>query len=818
MAKVASGSRLAKYSSLIIYILLFLIITASILGYNFYTSTKLAKETTAINIASRQSIIAQQLAKNVMNIDLLTEDLNKQPVIEPIAEEGSDTASTADIQTNTKKPAKNQTLTPEVIEAIERLKKSRNLFETTLSAFEKGGTTLGLQNTKVSLNKVTDNDAVVSVKHARELWEPYKRLIDAFIASSENNKINKETIRYAVDYARIFNSYLFFETNDLTKALERKAQRQTELLKLVQTVGIVAAFLLFFLIMFGALRQLLNTDKELDNARQETNDILETVNSGLFLLDKDLKIGNQHSAALENILLTQNISGNNLNTLLKSFVSKEDIETTGDFINQLYNNNVHEELINDLNPLNKIQVFLRDGEQKVKRFLDFGFSRIYKDDEKEEISHILVSVNDITEAVTLEEKLAEEREKSDEQIQMISTILHADIRSVRDFVKSTKRSTNKINDILKDSKKGTNVLKEKLESMFREAHGVKGESSALNLKTLTNKLIDFEEHIKELQAKSELSGNDFLPLTVRLDGIIEVIHTIEMLSKRIGVVDVHALEDKQKSMSSPNMVPVKDIEYANTANIHDSIEQTAIRDNALADEQSGFMNNNNFTDTNPADVINTTTQTTLNQLDDAFLDDNSSTDKTDNHVELSRPYQYQFYEDFVGHIAKREQKLVTMDLKGVELLNNQTEQHIGMKEIALQLIRNAVTHGVEKPGERVAAGKSEQSVIKLHFEETPEELHLVVEDDGHGIDYDSIRNKAIASGNFDAAEVSQWEKRKLLALIFSSGFSTADQVSEDAGQGVGLNLVKSRIQELHGKIKIDTESGRFTKFTVSCTR
>ena len=145
-------------------------------------------------------------------------------------------------------------------------------------------------------------------------------------------------------------------------------------------------------------------------------------------------------------------------------------------------------------------------------------------------------------------------------------------------------------------------------------------------------------------------------------------------------------------------------------------------------------------------------------------------------------------------------------------MSNDTQSAI--KEIALQLIRNAIVHGVETPEQRKLSFKTTTGVINMALAEQDDMIVLTVEDDGHGIDYDKIRQKLLSLGRHSEDEVKELSKQQLLSTLFSSGFTTKESADEDGGRGVGLDIIKSRTKELGGKLNVHSEYGRLTRFNV----
>jgi two-component system chemotaxis sensor kinase CheA len=129
------------------------------------------------------------------------------------------------------------------------------------------------------------------------------------------------------------------------------------------------------------------------------------------------------------------------------------------------------------------------------------------------------------------------------------------------------------------------------------------------------------------------------------------------------------------------------------------------------------------------------------------------------------------------------------------------------------MIRNAIDHGLEKPEDRLAAGKSEQGVVRMTAAHRSGRVIIEVSDDGAGIDRARVREIAVRKGLIDpSAQLSEGE---IDDLIFAPGFSTASTISDVSGRGVGMDVVKRSIQALGGRISISSQPGNGTTFTLS---
>jgi chemosensory pili system protein ChpA (sensor histidine kinase/response regulator) len=129
------------------------------------------------------------------------------------------------------------------------------------------------------------------------------------------------------------------------------------------------------------------------------------------------------------------------------------------------------------------------------------------------------------------------------------------------------------------------------------------------------------------------------------------------------------------------------------------------------------------------------------------------------------------------------------------------------------LLRNAVAHGLESPSERRNQGKSNSGTITLKVRQENDEIQITVSDDGAGINLQRVKEKAIKNKLIEPnAEVSE---QALMSIIFESGFSTADKVTQIAGRGVGLDVVRNEISGLGGRVELSSEYGKGTVFNVN---
>jgi two-component system chemotaxis sensor kinase CheA len=163
----------------------------------------------------------------------------------------------------------------------------------------------------------------------------------------------------------------------------------------------------------------------------------------------------------------------------------------------------------------------------------------------------------------------------------------------------------------------------------------------------------------------------------------------------------------------------------------------------------------------------------------------------------------------VRDVARSTGKDVRWDVRGedTELDRGVLQQ---LADPLLHLVRNAVDHGIEPAAERAAAGKPAQATVRFHAMQLGSEVILTVTDDGGGIDIDRVRAEIARSGGSAAALTDE----EAAYLVFRSGVSTADFVSDISGRGVGLDVVRANVEAARGRVEIHTERGAGTEFRI----
>ncbi|NEU56474.1 chemotaxis protein CheA [Halorussus sp. MSC15.2] len=168
----------------------------------------------------------------------------------------------------------------------------------------------------------------------------------------------------------------------------------------------------------------------------------------------------------------------------------------------------------------------------------------------------------------------------------------------------------------------------------------------------------------------------------------------------------------------------------------------------------------------------------------------------------------------VRDLAREQDKQIDFEMEGTDIELDRTI----LDEISdplMHLLRNAVDHGIEPPEEREAAGKPREGTIRLRGFRERDRVTIEVEDDGHGIDPDGIRSKAVEKGVMTREEAEKLDTEEAQKLVFHAGFSTNDEVTDVSGRGVGMDVVQDTVSRLDGEIRVDSAPGEGTTISLS---
>ena len=161
----------------------------------------------------------------------------------------------------------------------------------------------------------------------------------------------------------------------------------------------------------------------------------------------------------------------------------------------------------------------------------------------------------------------------------------------------------------------------------------------------------------------------------------------------------------------------------------------------------------------------------------------------------------------VRDIARAGGKEIRLEVAGEKTeLDKRMIDELG--DPLVHLVRNSADHGIEPPEQREAAGKPRQGTVTLDAYHRGNSIVIEVRDDGKGLDADRILRKAVDNGLVSAADALCMSPEQVYQLIWKAGLSTADKVSDISGRGMGMDIVRAKIEELSGAVEIEANPGR----------
>jgi chemotaxis protein histidine kinase CheA len=369
----------------------------------------------------------------------------------------------------------------------------------------------------------------------------------------------------------------------------------------------------------------------------------------------------------------------------------------------------------------------------------------------------MVRVSDITARTQLHRELEDLRVQVLTQGEILRSVLKAGGTRFGGFLQRTDASMKTINGVLKKPAREAGAFRNKLEETLEEVDRIRRDAAALKLTGLQSAARDFEDALQELRSRETLSGSDFLPLAVKLDALYGQFALLRSLTSQASSAREAepAPPDARVTENGTQIIEAPKF----LAELAQHAQPAAQRMAAVGSLES--------------------TLTTLTDL-----------------------------------VAHENNKTVILACSGLNLVP--TRYQATVKNVAIQLIRNAVVHGIETAAERETAGKSADATLRLEFNAVPGNgFELTFQDDGRGLDPDKVRGVAVAKGIVTQEEASRLRDRQAIKLIFKSGFTTLANNGGETKHGSGMSLVRRYVHEAGGKIALASMMGKETRFKVT---
>jgi len=512
--------------------------------------------------------------------------------------------------------------------------------------------------------------------------------------------------------------------------------------------------------MFVSAKRHEREKQELLNASNRLTDaILKTSSIGLFLMDSKGKIQPQVSASLATLFRRQDFANLTVEKLIGPLVSAKTLSVVRTYMTRLLDPARGEK--EEANPLQDVEVKLGNGDGSfVSAHYAFEFSSV---DMPLEARSWMVRVTDITARAQELRELEDLRVHVLTQGEILRSVLQAGGTRFGTFLQKTDASMKTINGVLKKPARETGAFRNKLEETLEEVDRIRRDAAAFKLSGLQGAAREFEDALQELRSRETLSGSDFLPLAVKLDSLYGQFALLRTLTSQAA--------------------PVREIEAAAPeARITENGTQIIEAPQFLAEIARHASEARNASPPAQRMAAVGSLESTLATLTDL--------------------------------VAQENQKTVVLACSGLELVPPRYQATV--KNVAIQLIRNAVVHGIETSPEREEVGKSPIASLHLEFNSVAGNgFEMLFQDDGRGLDPGKVRSVAVSKGLLSEEEASQLRDRQAIKLIFKSGFTTLEDAPGETKHGSGMSLVRRYVHEAGGKIALASIVGQETRFKVT---
>lgn len=465
-------------------------------------------------------------------------------------------------------------------------------------------------------------------------------------------------------------------------------------------------------------QQVKERTKEVIKGKKETDNILNNVEEGLFLINPDLSIGSQYSKSFGAIMEKDNLANRSFIDSISKHLPDNTLSIATEYFELMLDEKYDEQNIDQFSPLNPVEFSFENTENK---FLSFKFKRIQKEDHT--IEKLISTVKDITNQIHLENQLKKSEEDQKRQMEWLFNILQVEPSMLKEFIEGVKRELEIIEELLitVEDEKSIPVI---LESIYRSMHMIKGNAALLDLNFFVEAAHGFEESLSEIQQSDNLTYPCLNIIKEKHEEINKILNELIKLIDKIGNL-------------TQNFKPKKNQEK----------------------------------------------QQLLKSI-----------------------------KNLIKSLSIDMGKKVGLESKNFDIEKVPHKYRLFVKEVLIQFIRNSMAHGIEKEVERKKSGKPDEGKIEIITSIDQDCFKFIYRDDGCGLKLEKLKEKA--QELFGANGKKNLTEDDIYSVIFHSGVTTTTTSDHISGRGVGLDIVKSKIDEFGGIISINSKQGQFCEFAV----
>jgi hypothetical protein len=516
--------------------------------------------------------------------------------------------------------------------------------------------------------------------------------------------------------------------------------------------------------------------------------ILRHVPQGVFLLDARDRIVPPVSRSLAVLFRRQDFGNLAFDRLLKPIVTANTLGLARSYVKSLRS------AVSDsptVNPLKDVEVRLVNPDGSFETaFYSFEFHSLEAGTEP---GAWMVRVVDTTARVQQARELEDLRAELKVNAELLRAMMRMGSARLGGALQRIDAAMLELDAVLKKPAREPDAFRIKLEETLKQVDRVRRESLTLKITGLESAAQVFEGALHELSSREHLSGTDFLPLAVKLDDMSGQFALVRSL---LAARDSPAAAQSSAAQSSaaPAAHPTEIVATVKTPTLPVPWAEATPAD----------------VPPSPAPVAPAASQPA------ARAPRAARTPRAPREAApLAQPGSLEAsLVALTDVIAKEHQKVVTLECIGLHKVP--AHYLTAVKNITVQLIRNAVAHGIESSEQRLQAGKSAQGHLRLEFEVCANgTFDLMFEDDGRGLDPDQVRHTAVEKGLINADAAAKLRDRQAIKLIFKSGFTTIPSATAEDGRGSGLAVVRRYVHQAGGRIALASLAGHETRFKIT---
>lgn len=486
--------------------------------------------------------------------------------------------------------------------------------------------------------------------------------------------------------------------------------------------------------------------------KQKNEDIanmLSNMHQGLFTIVEGGLIHPEYAAYLETIFETSQIANRNFMDLLfrHAAVSSDIVDQVSTTVASIVG---EDSMMFEFNSHLLVNELTLEFPDKPKKLIELDWDPILSEDDT--VTKLMVTVRDVTALKALQAEAEGQRQ----ELSMIGEILAVDEEKFSEFLRGSEKFIDRCRTIITETKEKDPAI---LAELFRNMHTVKGNARTYALKQITETVHEVENTYDQLRKNEEMPWQP--------DALLEELALAEAAVQRYATVFTEKLGRGGDGSSGGAK-----LDHDKIVNLMDRI--SALQNVSMPSEVSSVI----------GDTYKTLVSFEAKPIDQVIAGVLESVKSLAG--ELSKP-----------------QPAINIEDGGLYI---RSEAHSMLNNIFMHVFRNAMDHGIEKPEDRAAKGKPEQGTITMTTTTANGMASFAVRDDGRGIALTRIFNMAKEKGLY-ADDAPRPPAAEIANLIFASGFSTAEAVTEVSGRGVGMDAVRSFLESEGGSIQVVLDDG-----------